>query len=138
MSELLHENELAALTDRVKQRLAELEDAQPGTVLVSRGDDEEAQLIASEIKPLEAALDESAESFWRKVRRTARRDICEEDGKLYGMWRKVNEQDVVSYSVGVVSAMGFGAAILPSAAVAVSVVMLHLGIRTLCEEYADM
>ena len=137
MPELLSEDELAALTERVKQRLAELEDAQPGTVLVSRGNDEEAQLIASEIKPLEAALDESAESFWRKFKRTARRDICEEDGKLYGMWRKVNEQDVVSYSVGVATALGLKGEGLFGVVVAVAVVMLHLKIRTLCEEYAD-
>ena len=138
----LSDDELNALTAHVQQRLAELESDQPGTVMVSRGEDQEAQLIATELQPLEAELQtelaESAEGFWQKFKRTARRDICEEDGKLYGMWRRVNEQDVVSYSMGVVSAMGLGGRILPSAVVAVSVVTLHLGIRTLCEEYDDM
>jgi hypothetical protein len=133
----LTESELDALTAQVKQRLAELEAEQPGTMMVSRGKDAEAQLITIEIRPLEDELDEDAEGFWQKFKRTAKRDICEEDGKLYGMWRRVNAQDVVAYSAGVVSAMGLGGRILPSAAVAVSVVMLHLGIRTLCEEYDD-
>ena len=73
------------------------------------------------------ATGEEAEGFLRKFGRAARRDLCEEGGVLYEQWKKyadLENEKTIAFVGGV---MGLAGQPLTSAAIAVTVIMLHLG-----------
>ena len=81
------------------------------------------------------ATGEEAEGFLRKFGRASRRDLCEEGGVLYEQWKKyadLENEKTIAFVGGV---MGLAGQPLTSAAIAVTVIMLHLGVKTMCEEY---
>ena len=86
------------------------------------------------------ATGEEAEGFLRKFGRASRRDLCEEGGVLYEQWKKYAdlENEKTLRSVGIVlGAMGLAGQPLTSVAIAMTVMMLHLGVKTMCEEYGE-
>jgi hypothetical protein len=131
----LTESQLEDLAAQVDARVQRLEEEQPATRRVSRGD-EEAAVVEAELKLVEEATGEKAESFWNKFKQTARKDLCEEGGMLYEQyrsWRDITSKDLVQYSSGVLLGLGLSGAPLLTAVVAVSAVTLHLGVRTICD-----
>jgi hypothetical protein len=84
------------------------------------------------------ATGEEAEGFLRKFARASRRDLCEEGGVLYEQWKKyadLENEKTIGFVSGIVGAMGLTGGAATGAAIAVTVIMLHLGVKTICEEY---
>lgn len=87
---------------------------------------------------IEVAVAEPADGFLRKFARVARRDVCEEGGLLNGQWEKyqdVSREDTVSVVAAALGVMGIANAGVVAIAVPITVIMVHLGLRTFCEEY---
>ncbi|MFI3218571.1 MAG: hypothetical protein QX189_05560 [Methylococcales bacterium] len=80
---------------------------------------------------------EPADSFMKKFARAAKQDLCVEGGVLYGQWKKYgdleNEKMVNTFS-GILIGMGVSSAFLATAVVAVSVIVIHIGIKAFCED----
>lgn len=80
---------------------------------------------------------EPADSFMKKFARAAKQDLCVEGGVLYGQWKKYgdleNEKMVNTFS-GILIGMGISNALLATAVVAVSVIVIHIGIKAFCED----
>jgi hypothetical protein len=96
-----------------------------------------AQLVVQR-DAIERATQESAESFLHKFGRTAHQDLCEEGGLLHDQWKKyadLENEKTLKFVGGVLGAMGLAGQPLTSAAIAVTVILLHLGVKTVCEEY---
>jgi hypothetical protein len=86
------------------------------------------------------ATGEEAEGFLRKFARASRRDLCEEGGVLYEQWKKyadLENEKTIGFVSGIVGAMGLTGGAAAGVAIAVTVVMLHLGVKTMCEEYGE-
>jgi hypothetical protein len=80
---------------------------------------------------------EPADSFMKKFARAAKQDLCLEGGVLYGQWKKYgdleNEAMLKTFS-GVLIGMGISNALLATAVVAVSVIVIHIGVKAFCED----
>ena len=105
---------------------------------------DELRMLRSQLRvqkdAIVVATGEEAEGFLRKFGRASRRDLCEEGGVLYEQWKKYAdlENEKTLRSVGIVlGAMGLAGQPLTSVAIAMTVVMLHLGVKTMCEEYGE-
>lgn len=86
---------------------------------------------------LEEVTGEDAESFVRRFARAAKKDLCEESGVLnrqYKQFGDLENESVLKIFGGVLTGMGFTQAPLQIVVVAVSVIVIHLGIKTICEE----
>jgi hypothetical protein len=86
------------------------------------------------------ATGEDAEGFLRKFARASRRDLCEEGGVLYEQWKKyadLENEKTIGFVSGIVGAMGLTGGAAAGVAIAVTVIMLHLGVKTMCEEYGE-
>jgi hypothetical protein len=105
---------------------------------------DELRMLRSQLRvqkeAIAVATGEDAEGFLRKFGRASRRDLCEEGGVLYEQWKKYADLDnekTIAFVGGIVGTMGLAGQPLTSAAIAVTVIMLHLGVKTMCEEYGE-
>jgi hypothetical protein len=144
MDSVFSADELAELTVAVDRQLA---DVRSRPMAASRsGMDEirelQAQLVDLTVQTtaIEQATQEPADSFLRKLARVARRDVCEEGGLLNKQWKEyqdLSRSDTVKVLGGLLAGMGIASSTLAAIAVPVTVIILHLGLRTFCEEYGE-
>lgn len=90
-----------------------------------------------QLEAIERATGEPAENFWARFKQAAWKDLCHEDGLLYQQWHKwkdLSNKDLVKFSYGILVGLGITGATLYVVIVAVAVIILHLGVKTICEE----
>ncbi len=88
-------------------------------------------------KPTLIEADEDAESLMQKIFRVGKKDLCEEGGVLHDQFEELNNLGRKSMLVifgSVLTGMGLPPAVLSATAVAVSVIVLHIGIKAFCED----
>ena len=86
------------------------------------------------------ATGQEPESVMKKFMRVARKDLCEADGVLYQQWQRwgdLQNKDTLDKLGAVGVALGFSGEILPVVLVAIAVIIIHLGVKTICEEFAS-
>uniref|UniRef100_UPI004055D167 hypothetical protein n=1 Tax=Candidatus Electronema sp. TaxID=2698783 RepID=UPI004055D167 len=94
-------------------------------------------LILSCFSYISTITKEEPRSFWRRFKQAARRDLCEEGGVLHTQWKRYGDlsNEAVLKSFGaVLAAMGFSGNVLQMLAVALGVIVIHLGCKAVCEE----
>lgn len=92
---------------------------------------------AKQKQQLEQATKEDADSFMKKFARAAKKDLCLEGGVLNAQWKKYGDLDnesMLKNFGGVLTGLGLTAAPLQTAVIAVSVIVIHIGIKAFCEE----
>jgi hypothetical protein len=108
----------------------------PGTGL-ARGETPEQALPEPQRRALKYATSEEAMRFLQRFKRATHQDLCEEGGVLYTQWQKwkhVSNKDLFGAIGPVLTAMGLMGGLLQTAAVAVAVYILYLGIQAFCAE----
>jgi hypothetical protein len=109
---------LAELTAAVDRQLREIQTQPIGP---DRSGMDEVQALRSQLAMQTAAIaqvtQEPADSFLRKFARVAKRDVCEEGGLLNKQWEAYQD--------------------LSRPETLTCVIMVHLGLRTFCEEYGE-
>jgi hypothetical protein len=78
------------------------------------------------------------DSFMAKLGRATKSEICDPDGLLYQQWKKwgdLDNKDTLKVLYGVLAGMGITGNILPTLAIAVTVVLLRIGRQAFCEDY---
>jgi hypothetical protein len=96
--------------------------------------------LAAQRGAIEHAAAEPADSFLRKFARVARRDVCEEGGLLNQQWEQyqdLSRADTLAVVGGALGLLGLANPVVTAIAVPVTVIILHLGLRTFCEEYGE-
>jgi 2-keto-3-deoxy-galactonokinase len=86
---------------------------------------------------LEQVTKEDADSFMQKFARAAKKDLCLEGGVLNAQWKKYGDlenKDMLKTFSGILIGMGVSNALLATAVVAVSVIVIHIGIKAFCED----
>jgi hypothetical protein len=87
---------------------------------------------------IEVATGEPTDGFLRKFARVARRDVCEDSGLLNKQWEKyqdLSREDTLVVVAGALGLMGIANPVVVAIGVPITVIILHLGLRTFCEEY---
>jgi hypothetical protein len=132
---------LAELTARVDRQLREVQ-IQP--IGPSRSGMDEVQALRSQLAMQTATIaqvtQEPADSFLRKFARVAKRDVCDEGGLLNKQWQEyqdLSRSDTVKVLGGVLTGMGIASLTVVAIVVPIGVILLHLGLRTFCEEYGE-
>jgi hypothetical protein len=136
MADVFSADELVVLTAAVDRQLANL------TVMpMAPGKDpmDEVRSLRSQLAAqrgaIEQAAGEPADGFLRKFARVARRDVCEEGGLLNKQWAQY--QDLSRADTLAVVGGALANPVVVAIAVPVTVIILHLGLRTFCEEYGE-
>ncbi len=141
MADVFGADELVVLVAAVDRQLANL------TVLpMAPGKDpmDEVRSLRLMLRNQTAAIEqlagEPADSFLRKLARVARRDVCEEGGLLNKQWEQyqdLSRADTLAVVGGALGLLGLANPVVVAIAVPVTVIILHLGLRTFCEEYGE-
>ena len=133
----LTDAQIDVLAEQIDAQFRELNRASDGVV---RGD-VQRNLPDKQRKAIEAATGEDAATFWRRFKAAARKDLCEEGGRLYAQWqrwRDLSTKDVVKVFSGVLAGMGFSGNFLSGTVVATGAIVLHIvlniGIQAICDE----
>jgi len=125
--------EIATLSAEVDAQLHELERT---SIAVHKGTKEKTP-PTQQYQAIETATGEPANTFLQKFKRAAYNDLCKSGGMLYEQWHTYgdlsNEKTLKIFS-SVLVLMGISGAALHTVIVAVTVIVLHLGIKAICEE----
>ena len=138
MTNPFSDEQIQTLSQQIDDQLNELAKTTPRGAL-GRGANGAIVLPEKQVKVLVEATGEDANSFLRRFRRAARRDLCEEGGVLYAQWKKwgdLSNDKVLKSFGGILAAMGFAGGPLQMTAVALGVIVVHLGVKAICEEEA--
>jgi hypothetical protein len=132
---------LADLTAAVDRQLQEIQTQPIGP---SRSGMDEVQALRSQLAMQTAAIaqvtQEPADSFLRKFARVAKRDVCEEGGLLNKQWeayQDLSRPETLTCVGGALAVMGVANPVVATIVVPITVIMVHLGLRTFCEEYGE-
>ncbi len=132
-------DQLASLSLQIDHQLAPLRDESAQAEF--KGNEPDKQDIPDRLpaqwRAIAAVTKEEPRSFWRRFKQVARRDLCEEGGVLHTQWKKYGDlsNEAVLKSFGaVLAAMGFSGNVLQMLAVALGVIVIHLGCKAVCEE----
>jgi hypothetical protein len=132
-------DQLASLSLQLDQQLRELHDAPPCAEVKSGEPDKQdiPDRLPVQWRAVSAVIKEEPRSFWRRFKQAAHCDLCEEGGVLHTQWKKYGDlsNEAVLKSFGtILAAMGFSGNVLQMLAVALGVIVIHLGCKTICEE----
>jgi hypothetical protein len=135
------EQELQALSAQIDEQLAELTELKTDTAYAEgnvRGSKHGKKTIPHKQKQLiEQATQEEVNSFMKKFARAAKKDLCKDGGLLHDTFEEtgnLGKKSMVAIFGGVLSGIGLPAAAIQTTVVAVSVIVLHIGIKAFCED----
>ena len=145
MSEIFTEEQIDRLSQEIDEQLQELSGT---TNLESRQKDPSLFPVPPRLENLpekqshaiEKVTQEKPKSFLKKFGKVAKKDLCDEDGLLNQQWKKwgdLTNQDVLDKFGVVLVAMGFTGAAVEILAVSLGVIVIHLTVKTFCEEYGE-
>ena len=142
MSSPFSSEELNRLSAEVDQQLQILESSssERGLETKSFQDSPDQKLPQAQRNAIAQATGEEPEKILKKFVRVARKDLCEADGMLYQQWQKwgdLQNKETLDKLGAAGVALGLSGEILPVVAAAITVIIIHLGVRTICEEYAS-
>ena len=95
-----------------------------------------------QVRQVENALAEvrkDPDTFWVRFRMAARGAVCAEGGVLNAQWKKqgdLSNKAVLEKFASILVAMGFSGNALQVLAVALGVIVVHLGVKSFCMEVA--
>jgi hypothetical protein len=139
MTEIFSVTEIDVLSAEIDRQLQEL--CQAGTATYKSGDElEPGGALSKQKAAIESLTKEPMPSFLAKFGRAAKADICDKDGLLNQQWHKwgdLNNKDALERLGAVLVAMGFSGNAVSPLAVAAIVVIVHIGLKTFCEDYGN-
>jgi hypothetical protein len=134
---MFSEQEISQMAAEIDAQLLALR-SQSGDSSLKSGD-QEAQLVKQN-QAIERATGEPADTFLKKFWRASKRDLCEEGGLLNSQWKKwgdLDNKDLLTAFGTFFPFLGLEGSVAATVAIPVAVTILHLGVKTFCEEYGD-
>ncbi|MFZ2726222.1 MAG: hypothetical protein WAX77_08235 [Methylococcaceae bacterium] len=134
---VLTEAQLQDLSAEIDKQLIELNAINDSEVLQKATRSNTKKLPKKQQAALEQATQQNADSFLKQFMAVAKKDLCSEDGLLYKQWQKwgdLDNESLLKSLAPVLATMGLEHAPLQAALVALVVIILHLGIKTICSD----
>jgi hypothetical protein len=136
---MLSEEQLEACTQDLEAAIAALEESY-GTERAGRREHSVELLPDEQRTKLEQAVGEPAATFWPKLQRAARKDICEKGAFIHDQWQQfatIAKKDFVKVSAGILTGMGLTGSSLLISIVPVGLwifmALTHIGLKALCD-----
>ncbi|MDM8541856.1 hypothetical protein QUF90_12280 [Desulfococcaceae bacterium HSG9] len=139
MSEIFTEEQFTRLSDEIDKQLIELQNL---SVSGMKGGEKKTpgELPEKQCEIIKKNTGEQPETFLKKFARSARKDLCQEKGVLFKQWKRwgdLDNKDVLEKFGAALIAMGFTGSLLQILAVSTAVLVLHISLKTFCDEYSD-
>ncbi|QIR36136.1 hypothetical protein HCG51_04725 [Tolypothrix sp. PCC 7910] len=139
MNSIFTPEEITALSAEIDRQLIELRSAPDSEQ--KQGDDKisDEKLLVKQTAAITQVTQENSRSFLQKFGRAAKSDLCEEGGMLNKQWKRwgdLDNKDAVERLGGVLVGMGFSGDVLSPLVVAVTVMIIHIGLKAFCEDYS--
>ncbi|MBD2202179.1 hypothetical protein H6G33_11135 [Calothrix sp. FACHB-1219] len=139
MNSIFTPEEITALSAEIDRQLIELRSAPDAEQ--KQGDDKisDEKLLVKQTAAITKFTQENSQSFLQKFGRAAKSDLCQEGGMLNKQWQKwgdLDNKDAVERLGGVLVGMGFSGDVLSPLVVALTVIIIHIGLKAFCEDYS--
>ncbi len=138
MSTPFDPGQLEQLSARIDHQLKALQVSGEGAVRGARPSGKTpGQAAPRQWQAIAEAAGEDPETFWQRFKRVARADLCDEGGVLHGQWKKwgdLNNDDVLKSFGPMLVALGFSGGALQILAVSLAVIVIHLGVTSVCAQ----
>ncbi|NOR68170.1 MAG: hypothetical protein GQ532_00465 [Methylomarinum sp.] len=134
------EQELQNLSSEIDKQLRELESDSTSEGITKATKDGKKVIPSKQKQQLEQATGEEAETYLKKFACAAKKDLCIEGGLLHDQFEEMGNMSKKSMLLifgSVLTGIGLPAAALQTTAVAVSVIVLYIGIKAFCEDCAS-
>jgi len=134
---MFSDKEIADLAAEIDAQLLELRS--PNVANFSKSVDPRLELVKQN-EAIERATGEPADTFLKKFWRASKRDLCEEGGLLNSQWKKwgdLDNKDLLTAFGTFFPFLGLEGSVAATVAIPVAVTILHLGVKTFCEEYGE-
>lgn len=132
---LFTSEEIAILSTEIDNQLRELKSSPIS--FYKDINKESSPLPPKQRQNIEQTTGEDVNVFWQKFKRASYNDLCKEGGLLYQQWKTYgdlsNEKALKTFGK-VLFLMGITGTTLQTLVVAVTVIVLHLGIKAICED----
>jgi hypothetical protein len=129
--------QLQTLSAEIDNQLRELKNAPASEGISKAVTYGKKNLPTKQKQELEQATGEEAESYLKKFARNAKKDLCEEGGILHDQFEELgnlSNATMLTTFGGILASMSLATVNLPTVAVAVSVIVIHIGIKAFCKE----
>ena len=143
MNNIFTAEEINTLSAKIDLQLQELTKGSPSDItplyIKGEGREEDAGLPVKQSQAIADITQEDPQTFLKTFLAVAKSDLCEEGGLLYGQWKKwadLDNKDVIDKFTPILVALGFTGNTLQILIIAVSVIVIHLGVKTFCEYYS--
>ena len=138
MSSPFTQDQLASLSAQIDAQLQQLRaESSPAFSRSGKESKEITKRASAQWQAVAEITKEDPQTFWRRFRRAAHSDLCDEGGvlnKQWQKWRDLTSKAVLESFSGILIAMGYSGNALSVLAVALGVIVIHLGCKTICEE----
>jgi len=131
--------QLAELSTQIDEQLQQLREEPPPAF--RKGSEPDKQEVGEQLpaqwQTIAKLIKEEPRSFWQRFKQAAHKDLCEEGGVLHTQWQKwgdLSNEAVLKSFGAVLTAMGFSGNALHMLAVALGVIVLHIGLKAVCAE----
>ncbi|MCG6138182.1 MAG: hypothetical protein MET45_26730 [Nostoc sp. LLA-1] len=140
MNSIFTPEEITALSAEIDRQLTELRDAPDSGQ--KQGEDETSaeKALIKQTTAITQLTQEQPQSFLQRFGRAAKSDLCQEGGMLNQQWKKwgdLDNKDAVERLGAVLLAMNVSGDVLSPLAVAVTVIVIHIGLKAFCEDYSS-
>jgi hypothetical protein len=140
MTQQFTTEQLAQLSQQVDAQLQELNEMAPimKRAKVQFSDKKPSELPPKQQQVIEENAKETAESFLQKFVNSAKSILCSADSDLqkeYEVFGDLKKDALLEKLAGVLAVMGFSGAALQMLTVAITVYILHIGVKTFSNKY---
>ncbi len=142
--EIFTSDEIKKLTSDMEARLNELaKGGKNAHIKWIHNDHQPMAMPEKELTQVEkaaAGAGETPESFWKKFKKAAHEDLCEEGGVLNKQWKRygdLSNERVLKQFGAILVAMGFSGNVLQVVALACGVAVVHVGVKAYCMDAGD-
>ncbi|QLE40440.1 hypothetical protein FD723_08215 [Nostoc sp. C052] len=140
MNSIFTPEEITALSAEIDRQLTELRYV--ANSALKQGEDKisDEKLLVKQTAAITKFTQENSKSFLQKFGRAAKSDLCQEGGMLNKQWKKwgdLDNKDALERLGAVLVTMGFSGDMLSPLVVAVTVTIIHIGLKAFCEDYSS-
>ena len=144
MNAMFTPDQIAAMSAEIEAQLQELyrnSNAVSKEGTLRSGDTENLdQLFDKQFNTISSGTNQTAKAFLKNFSAAAKAELCGKDGTLYKKWQQwsdLESKDTLNAFGGVLIGMGFSGGVLQGVAIAVSVVVLRLGLAAFCKTFGE-
>jgi len=133
MTQYLATEQLAKLSVQVEEQLAELKSS-----ALLRGSEDKIEEFSKQRQAIEKATDEGADSFLQKFADKSKAVLCNANSdfqKQYEAFGGLKKDEVLDKFAALLAVSGFAGVALNILTVAITVYVLHIGIKKFADKY---